>query len=202
MKDMTDKQLKLGDGTWRDLEYHDFGRPQLAVLSISGNDIGFVNILNACKHPSSSTRNFLMNFPGVFRYSWSPGDCQTTLTDAKTKIASEDFQKQMTETFSKVAVTGRNAAGATPPSAFQVYVTGYIPFWNQNDTGCDDISWGFWGRDVKLTTSLRKQMNDLLTDLNTVIKTVADGLHESLGTIYVDGFQEHYIGHQFCDPVR
>lgn len=201
MKDMIDKQINLGDGTWRDLEYHDFGRPQLAVLSISGNDIGFTNILNACQHPSASARNVL-TISGVFKYSLAPGDCQTVLADAKKQIASEDFEAQLIDTFSRVALRGRTAAGATPPSAFQVYVAGYIPFWNPDDTGCDEISWGFYGRDAKLTTDIRGKMNGLVTDLNAMIKTVADGLHEFLGTVYVDGFQEHYIGHQFCDPVR
>jgi hypothetical protein len=49
MQDLLDNQINLGDGTWRDVEYHDFGRPQIAVMTIGGNDVGFVDILNACK---------------------------------------------------------------------------------------------------------------------------------------------------------
>jgi hypothetical protein len=39
MQDMLNKQLN--PGPWKDFEYHNFGYPQLAVLTISGNDADF-----------------------------------------------------------------------------------------------------------------------------------------------------------------
>ncbi|KAF4632520.1 hypothetical protein G7Y89_g5607 [Cudoniella acicularis] len=177
MRDLVDRQLNLGDGTWRDVPYHDFGRPQLAVMTISGNDVGFTKILDA-------------------------SDCQTTLNDVQTQIASEQFELDLIDTLSRVALRGRTAAGATPPNSFQVYISGYVPFWNDVDMGCDEISWSIYPwREAKLTTTLRKQMNDLVDDLNTMIQTVANGLHDLLGTVYVDGISDSYIGHRFCEPA-
>jgi hypothetical protein len=150
---------------------------------------------------STSFDIFSLIVVGVFRYSPFPGDCQQLLKDASTLIQSEDFEIKLIDTLSRVALRGRSAKGAVPVEGFQVYVAGYIPFWNDVDTGCDTISWGFWGRSVPLKVALRKQMNDLVGELNTMIKTVADGLKEFLGVIYVDGFQTNYLGHQFCDPA-
>jgi hypothetical protein len=59
MQDVIDKQLNLGDGTWRDTPYHDFGRPQLAVLTISGNDVGFVSVLDACTFQIQTLAKFI-----------------------------------------------------------------------------------------------------------------------------------------------
>jgi lysophospholipase L1-like esterase len=55
MKDLREKQLKQGDpvDTWKN-DFTPIGRPQIAVLTISGNDAEFSNIINDC----------------VFRWPW------------------------------------------------------------------------------------------------------------------------------------
>lgn len=84
---------------------------------------------------------------------------------------------------------------------FQLYVTGYIQFWNDDNTQCDTISWAPWYREnVYLTTTLRKDMNSLVDKLNDLLKQAAQALTDGLGGIYyVDGFQEKFNGHRFCE---
>lgn len=42
-------------------------------------------------------------------------------------------------------------------------------------------------------------MNQLTEDLNAVIKRAAESLN-GIGVIYVDGFQDSFNGHRFCEP--
>ena len=43
-------------------------------------------------------------------------------------------------------------------------------------------------------------MNDIVRSLNFQIKRSAFRLAAE-GVIYVEGFQDAYVGHQFCDPA-
>lgn len=51
----------------------------------------------------------------------------------------------------------------------------------------------------RLTQDLRKRLNDLVLKVNQVIKTAAKDL-EAAGVIYVEGLQDRYKGHRFCEP--
>lgn len=95
---------------------------------------------------------------------------------------------------------GRQAGGTNPPEAFQIYIAGYVGFWNHDNPACDDVSFGYWRwSKPKLTRDLRKRMNDLVDQLNGVIKSVATQM-SGLGVIYVEGFQTTYEKHRFCEP--
>lgn len=74
---------------------------------------------------------------------------------------------------------------------FQLYVTGYIEFWNPDDTQCDTVNWApLYKATAYLTTTLRKDMNSLVKKLNNLLKQAAEVLGNSLGGVYyVDGFQ-------------
>lgn len=89
----------------------------------------------------------------------------------------------------------------TANPSFQLYVTGYIQFWNHDNPQCNDISWApFYKTAAPLTTTLRKDMNDLVDKLNNLLKEVSDALSRSVGGIYyVDGFQDKFNGHRFCE---
>lgn len=106
------------------------------------------------------------------------------------------FEYKVIDVFAMIMAKGR---GANP--SFQLYVTGYIQFWNDGNTQCDTVSWAPWYRQAAyLTTTLRKDMNSLVDKLNNLIKQAVEGL--SLfddGIYYVDGFQEKFIGHRFCE---
>lgn len=130
-------------------------------------------------------------------------ECDTILSGIESKIESQDFQGQLDLIFLEIVVKGRSNAGASPPESFQLFVNGYVPFWNEVDTGCDTISWQYypWNDGKrKLTTALRKRMNDIIRNLNFQLARSAFRLANE-GVIYVEGFQDAYTGHQFCDPA-
>jgi hypothetical protein len=126
-------------------------------------------------------------------------DCDTVLSDIERKPDDEGFLGQMDLIFLEAVVKGRANGGANPPESFQLFVNGYVPFWDEVDTGCDSLSWAWWGSTPKLTTQMRKRMNDIVRTLNFRMKQSAFRLAAE-GVVYVEGFQDAYNGHQFCDP--
>lgn len=131
--------------------------------------------------------------------------CDDVLSKAENQIEDPAFQGAIDKLLLSIAVKGRINRGANPLEAFQVFVNGYVPFWNEVDKGCDTISWCFWGRQRDealslLTTQVRKRMNDVTRSLNVQLERSAYRLQNE-GVIYVDGFQDPYNGHQFRDPI-
>ncbi|KAF2164368.1 hypothetical protein M409DRAFT_25247 [Zasmidium cellare ATCC 36951] len=163
MQDLMDRQLKQGDPI--NVEYTPIGKPQIAVMTITGNDVNFFDAINDC----------------VLR-AWFPGDCDTTLNNIETKINSQDFENQIIQTFIQVVAEGRQAGGSNPPESFQTYVSGFVNFWNDVDTGCNDM------------------MNGLVSILNSKIQSVANQLR-GVGIVWVDPPQDQYNGHRFCEPA-
>lgn len=128
-------------------------------------------------------------------------DCDTVLNGTENKIQDPKFQGDLDNTLLAIVKKGRANGGANPPESFQLYVNGYVPFWNEVDTGCDTVTWKWpWSRgDYFLTTELRTRLNKIVREANLQIQLSAVRL-ASLGVIYVEGFQDSYTGHQFCDP--
>lgn len=138
-------------------------------------------------------------FHCVFR-PWGAGNCQQALADLQADIDSGILRDEVNFALYNVAHAGRQAGGALKREEFQVFVLSYITFFNEQDTGCDTISWGVWFYDKpKLTTTLRKQLNALTTAVNAEIKKAAQDL-ERMGVFFVEGLEEIYDGHRYCEP--
>ena len=133
--------------------------------------------------------------------AWRPGDCTQTLNNIEIEIATTAFESELIDLLVKIVLRGRAAGGAQPSESFQVYIGGYPQFWNHDDLGCNDISWGwyFWDKPT-ITTEVRRKMNDLVDQLNGVVQTAANSL-ERLGVVYVDNFISSYNSHRFCEPA-
>ncbi|KAJ8128593.1 hypothetical protein O1611_g5044 [Lasiodiplodia mahajangana] len=184
--ELVSEQLKQGDykDNNKDLPRgQPFGKPQIAVVTIGGNDAGLSNILNDC----------------VYKV-WRAGDCQTSLKKLQDQIDDGSLRDKINYALYQVAHAGRTAGGAVPRESFQVYVLTYITFFNDVDTQCDSICWGYWWwmSNPKLTTTLREQFNSLTTQVNAIVKAVAQDL-ERMGVIFVEGLEEAYSGHRFCE---
>ena len=132
--------------------------------------------------------------------AWRPGDCDTTLRNFQKDLNEGNLRQKISLALFYIADEGRKAGGATPRENFQVYVTSYISFFNHDDPKCNEISWSYWGwSEPKLTTDLRRRLNDLTTQVNQVIKLAAEDL-QRMGVIYIDGLEDTYRGHRFCEP--
>ena len=112
-------------------------------------------------------------------------------------MASGDFASQIDTVIFNVVNAGRQAFGPT----FQLYMNSYVPFFNETDPGCDTISytWYFPFHDYDLTRAKRARLNKLTVALNSQIKAAVDR-RPNQGVFYVEGYQDAYVGHQFCDP--
>jgi lysophospholipase L1-like esterase len=111
MEDVREKMLEQGPAKdTRNLGYFDnpytpIGKPQIAVMTISGNDMKFSGIITDC----------------IFRYKPKMG-CDPRLDDSRRIVESADFKNDLRLTFAKVISAGREAEGADPPESFQLYV--------------------------------------------------------------------------------
>ncbi|KAF2501532.1 SGNH hydrolase [Lophium mytilinum] len=182
MKDLRDNQLQQGVPNPADVNLK-IGKPQVAVLTIAGNDAQFSNIVNDC----------------IYRF-WFPKDCNTRLTEVEEKIRSPEFKKEIMDTYALIIGAGRDAGGANPSESFQAFVGGYVQFWNHDDPICDQVFWNrLWGTKLLITRELRKRMNDLADSLNSVLKSAANELQD-FGVFYVEGYQSDFSTHRFCEP--
>ncbi|KAL9077076.1 MAG: hypothetical protein Q9157_003499, partial [Trypethelium eluteriae] len=181
---LNQNQLEQGDPN-PNLEYTPIGQPQIAVMTITGNDVGFRDAIVNCVYTP---------FPNF--------DCQGTLNNIGNTIASIEFKEELVQTLVNVVAAGRIARGCPTSENFQVYIAGYVGFWNHDDAGCDDVTWSWWSYwwSAYLTRDVRRQMNGLVDQVNGVISNVATELAAS-GVIYVDGFQGAYGGHRYCEPA-
>lgn len=116
MKDVREKQLTQGRGhqVWDpNYDFTPIDKPQIAVMTISGNDAKFAKIINDC----------------VFRWPWRTHllSCDQRLAEAEGIVASPEFKQEIMTTYASVIKAGRDAKGSDPPEAFQVYVGKVIP---------------------------------------------------------------------------
>jgi hypothetical protein len=76
--------------------------------------------------------------------TWRHGNCQDTIASLQADIDSGKLRDEINFALYNVAHAGRQAGGANQREEFQVFVLSYITFFNDQDTGCDKISWNVW----------------------------------------------------------
>ncbi|KAF2653827.1 SGNH hydrolase [Lophiostoma macrostomum CBS 122681] len=189
MQEIRTLQLELGDSNDGD-QYKKIGQgdlaPQIAVLTASGNDVGFSTIVLQC----------------IYAVPWGDLTCDQALAQAEYTIITkkDDFKNQLQQLWGDIIVAGRIAKGAHPPESFQVYQGTYINFFNEGDPTCDKISWNQFKHKNNLDGILRGRLNKLVQTLNNLIREAADEVKD-YGVFYVDAYQNAFDGHRFCDPT-
>lgn len=136
--------------------------------------------------------------------AWWPGNCDDTLKKLEEQINNGGLQDKIEYAMYKVADAGRQAGGANPRESFQTFVLEYITFFDDAmSPECNDYTWAYWppfiSNQPKLTKELREKLNDFTRKVNKVIKDAAKNL-EQMGVIYVEGLQDKYKGHRYCEP--
>ncbi|KAL2856115.1 SGNH hydrolase-type esterase domain-containing protein [Aspergillus pseudodeflectus] len=181
---------QLKQGAYKDHDdlarYQPFGKPQIAVVTIGGNDARLSEVLNACVYDA-----------------WKPKNCNTLLKDIENDLDPEKgkFQQKVNLALYEVAHAGRLAGGAEPRESFQVFVLEYLTFFSDAmGPECNDYTWCTWPfcTGPKLTEDLRKRLNKLVREANEAIKRAAEPL-KRMGVIYVEGIQDIYNGHRYCE---
>lgn len=208
-------QLKMGDYSDDKKKARDqpFGKPQIAVMTIGGNDahlsksvillsrslqsIALCIMYRYISETYTDSGNRILN-SCVYR-AWKPLDCQEVLSSLQKEIDDGLLRLKMNYALYRAAHAGRQAGGANPRESFQVYALEYINFFNDENPECDKISWGFWPWSlVPLTTQLRKQLNQMTLKVNQELRKAAEDL-APMGVVFIDGINEQYEGHRYCE---
>ena len=165
------------------------GNADIATLSIGGNDIGFYPILTAC----------------VLRVGQSfAGDCDAAVASANSKISGFDLYNDISSALQQIIEkSGRDD--------FKIYLTGYPAFFNVDTASCDYSTFYYWqpghhafhriGNWAYLYQALRVQLNNLVSNLNTMLSHVANSVnshYDSQRVWYVDP-NPNFDGHRFCE---
>jgi hypothetical protein len=93
---------------------------------------------------------------------------------------------------------------------FVIYVTGYLGFFNHDDPDCDKTTFHYWWakynppwdpRIVLLKKALRKELNDLVDQLNNVIRAAVDDANRDHGRdqIHFVDIGRKYMEHRWCE---
>ncbi|KAI0970598.1 SGNH hydrolase-type esterase domain-containing protein [Xylaria arbuscula] len=134
----------------------------------------------------------------IYQWVGYSTDCNAALAAANAALHDTNgpFASKITNSLMTILKKGRTAN----PS-FQLYVIGYVQLWNDTNTQCDTISWApLYKPPVYLTTSLRQDINSLISRLNDVTQQVVSNLETSFSGVYfVNNFEHTFDGHRFCE---
>lgn len=141
----------------------------VVTLTVGGNEVEFFATLNDC----------------VYHW-WDGRGCEAQMETTRCAIESTT----LVENYSSLvrAIVQRLKPGA------QLFVTGFGAFFNEDTEGCNGTTFSVKEPYQYLTQGLRKDLNDLVRLLNTVIQgaTIANGAE------YVD-IDNAFTGHRFCE---
>ena len=133
------------------------------------------------------------------------GDCDTELAKAYEILARPDFASSIASTLGEII--DKNGK-----DDFKIYMTGYVTFFNDSTPMCNSSSFRIYNPHYDathkeqsgpfLTTKLRQQLNDVVRDLNKMLRSVADSVNaiynQSQRVIFVDP-NPAYAGHRWCE---
>ncbi|KAL5337942.1 hypothetical protein BJX70DRAFT_399210 [Aspergillus crustosus] len=170
----------------------------LITLSVGGNDVFFSKLVKKC---------IITMLAPVVSKSKYRSECIEVQNQARAHMQSnhaDGLRALLQNSYLRLI---RNAH----PDA-QLYVTGYVGFFNQDTTDCDRTSFWFegpsWDTNLSswktyLTRDLRAELNGLVRQLNTVISQTIEAANTELGRerIHFVDLQEAFNGDRWCEPA-
>lgn len=163
-------------------------KPEFATLTIGGNDAGFFAVVRDC----------------IYQYEAGPyggeypadGSCKDAILTVQRFISSG----QLEEGVRSQAIQVVYDAGVENFPNFKLFLTGYAHFFNVDDdaTDCNTQSFGVLAYYPKLTMELRKAINDLVEQVNTIYRNVVASMNNP-NIQFVD-ISPAFNGHRFCEP--
>ena len=163
---------------------------EFATLTVSGNDVGFPNLLSAC----------------VYRfYGWRSGSCEDEIRRTQGLIDGDGLTKQI-----RYILGNATAKGVEQIPTFHLFMTGYAALFNEDTTQCDTVTFRrcvapaplcWFDTSVTLTRKLRRDLNRLVTNLNDRLAGIVRECKEEFGTDAVTfvNYNKDFDGHRFCE---
>jgi hypothetical protein len=172
--------------------------PRLATVHIGGNDLHFSDVARACIY-----QPYKLDYGPD--YSEDPdrkGQCAQEIDKVRTALKTYDAQIANTL---RVILKHKNTA---PKSTFDLFVLGYVHFFNDAvQSECNQWTFALWQplpfhKNPLLSYPLRRDLNDLVGQLNDRIKMAVD----AVGKDAPQGSRVHYVeisskfgGRRFCE---
>ncbi|KAI9786804.1 MAG: hypothetical protein M1835_002928 [Candelina submexicana] len=158
--------------------------PEFVTITMGGNDIGILNLILTC----------------ILSFKLWGKDCQEVIQSGHDTINSQQFKDDLNDLIKAVIDKGR---GSKAGDQFKVFIVGYVRFFNQDTTQCNDVSfkprWNLLPAQ-NLTIERQTAMNDLALALNNALSD-AVGCFKDKGVYWVD-YDRDFDGHRFCDLAQ
>ena len=164
-------------------------KAEFATLTISGNDVGFPNLLNAC----------------IYRFvGWQSGVCEDEIRRTQSLIDGDTLEEKIWYILGNVTARGLNQV-----PTFHLFMTGYTAFFNEDTTQCDGVTFKrcvvpaplcWFDTAAMLTRELRRNLNRLVTNLNSRLAGIVEEFNkvERDAVTFVD-YNKAFDGHRFCE---
>lgn len=138
-------------------------------VQVGGNEVGFFGLLNECVQ------------------QWKPlSTCQREIAKTRGLIQSTNF----IDSYDRLVL---GAQRQLKPDVI-LLILGYARFFNAETEQCNHVTFSRTDPQNFLTKAMRVMFNEIVSDLNNVIKSIA----EAHGAIYVD-VDKVFDGHRFCE---
>nr|UMZ45336.1 hypothetical protein [Paramyrothecium sp.] len=186
---------------------------QLILLSVGGNDVQLVNILNQCIYQWGVLNQEQVEVAKIAaladpKYEWAESfdwdtlgrGCEGQLDHTESIINSDAFSSSIDKVLE--AAKGKLADDGT------IYYTGYAKFFNEEySSECDSVSWSTWvykaynifQKEAKLTSDNRRRMNDLVDAVNKKLIEAVERAGDKVKFIDYDSLVGEFGG-RYCEP--
>lgn len=155
---------------------------QVITVTAGGNDAGFANVLKKCIYPVFGKSNLL---------------CDQALSEVDAVIRSPEFRENI-----KSLIAGALAKLGTDG---RLYYVGYAPFFDAESTQCNEVSWSVadldrlvGGGSAKLSTSIRSQINVLVSRTNAILDELIQASGDNVVFVDYSGWVSQ-VGGRFCE---
>ncbi|KAI9794422.1 MAG: hypothetical protein M1816_005492 [Peltula sp. TS41687] len=183
---------KTNQPNWQFTPRPKFGNPQMATLTVGGDDIDFPGILFNC-----ILETYILGGPAL-------RSCDDQRKHSWDLIKSPDLVNNLDHLIKKTVTKGRQGSIG---NGFKLYVTGYGSFFNEVDEDCNNVTFARTANPnpddkehIKMTTELRKEFNNMSLALNAAIKNAVDR-NKNDGVKFIDIQGNNALdGHRFCEP--
>ncbi|RTE68596.1 hypothetical protein BHE90_017027, partial [Fusarium euwallaceae] len=183
------------------------------TLSIGGNDVGLVSLLNSCifqmgvftKQQAEAAKLIAevdKDYAWAKDFDWDSlsRGCEGQIEWTKSLATSQTFSRNLDDVLT--AAKKKLATGA------KIYVTGYAKFFAEDmTTECDKVTWTTWiyklanlGQPAEYLTRARRTSLNLLVDtVNSQLEAAVARAGDSVRFIHFDPFVGKYGG-RYCEP--
>ncbi|KAM0433675.1 hypothetical protein ACHAQK_009109 [Fusarium lateritium] len=201
IKDVVDKQIPELDSN-----------QDAITLSIGGNDIGLIHLLNSCifqmgvftKEQAAAAKVIAevdKEYAWAKDFDWDSlsRGCEGQINYSKSLATSDTFAKNLDGVLSAAIKKLNNGA--------KVYVTGYGKFFSEDlSDDCDKVTWTTWiyklanlGQPAEyLTKARRSAMNSLVDNVNGQLRAAVERAGSSARFIDYDHYLKKYRG-RYCE---